>query len=65
VIFDRPDEVPDRVKGLHVGGEEYVTKPSAWRRVARPHPGGAERTSRPLPASGLRVDGIELDEEAR
>jgi two-component system, OmpR family, response regulator len=58
------DEVPDRVKGFAVGGDDYVTKPFSLEELLGRIRAVLKRTGAAAPRSRLRVAGLELDEDA-
>ena len=59
------DSVDDRVRGLHVGADDYLTKPFAFRElVARLH-ALARRRALALTPEVLRVADLEVDLVAR
>ena len=50
------DSEIDKVVGLELGADDYVTKPYSVARAARPDPGGAAR-GWPRPTEMLPTDG--------
>jgi two-component system OmpR family response regulator len=65
IFLTARDEVPDRVRGFTVGGDDYVTKPFSLEELLGRIRAVLKRTQPYTPASGLRVAGLELDEDAR
>jgi two-component system, OmpR family, response regulator len=64
IFLTARDEVPDRVKGFAVGGDDYVTKPFSLEELLGRIRAVLKRT-RPGPSRPrLRVAGLELDGEA-
>ncbi len=57
-------EVPDRVKGFAMGGDDYVTKPFNLEELLGRIRAVLKRTRLDAPRSRLRVAGLDLDEEA-
>jgi two-component system OmpR family response regulator len=58
------DGVPDRVAGLALGADDYVTKPFSLDEVVERIRAVLRRTGRPATAARLRVADLELDEES-
>jgi two-component system OmpR family response regulator len=57
-------EVPDRVRGFSLGGDDYVTKPFSLEELLGRIGAVLKRTRPDVPGSRLRVAGLELDEDA-
>jgi two-component system OmpR family response regulator len=64
IFLTARDEVPDRVRGFTVGGDDYVTKPFSLEELLGRIRAVLKRTQPDAPSSGLRVAGLELDEDA-
>jgi two-component system OmpR family response regulator len=64
IFLTARDEVPDRVRGFTVGGDDYVTKPFSLEELLGRIRAMLKRTRQDSPGSGLRVAGLELDEDA-
>jgi two-component system, OmpR family, response regulator len=64
IFLTARDEVPDRVKGFAVGGDDYVTKPFSLEELLGRIRAVLKRTGVDAPRSRLRVAGLELDEDA-
>jgi two-component system OmpR family response regulator len=64
IFLTARDEVPDRVKGFAVGGDDYVTKPFSLEELLGRIRAVLKRTGAGAPRSRLRVAGLELDEDA-
>jgi two-component system OmpR family response regulator len=58
------DGVPDRVAGLALGADDYVTKPFSLDEVVERIRAVLRRAGRPSAVTRLRVAGLELDEES-
>jgi two-component system OmpR family response regulator len=58
------DEVPDRVNGFAMGGDDYVTKPFNLDELLGRIRAVLKRTKPGAPRSRLRVADLELDEDA-
>jgi two-component system OmpR family response regulator len=58
------DGVPDRVAGLALGADDYVTKPFSLDEVVERIRAVLRRAGRPATAARLRVADLELDEES-
>lgn len=58
------DEVPDRVNGFAVGGDDYVTKPFSLDELLGRIRAVLKRTRPGAPRSRLRIADLELDEDA-
>jgi two-component system, OmpR family, response regulator len=58
------DEVPDRVRGFALGGDDYVTKPFSLEELLGRIRAVLKRTRADAPGSQLRVADLELDEDA-
>jgi two-component system OmpR family response regulator len=57
-------EVPDRVRGFAMGGDDYVTKPFSLEELLGRIRAVLKRTRSDAPGSRLRVGDLELDEDA-
>ena len=64
IFLTARDEVPDRVRGFDVGGDDYVTKPFSLDELLGRIRAVLKRTRPDAPGSRLCVAGLELDEEA-
>ncbi|MGE9807832.1 MULTISPECIES: response regulator transcription factor [unclassified Janibacter] len=65
VFLTARDSVDDKVKGLTVGGDDYVTKPFSLEEVVARIRAVLRRTGGPVDDTAtLRFEDIELDEEA-
>jgi len=64
IFLTARDEVPDRVKGFGIGGDDYVTKPFSLEELLGRIRAVLKRTRPDAPASRLRVADLELDEDA-
>jgi two-component system, OmpR family, response regulator len=64
IFLTARDEVPDRVKGFAVGGDDYLTKPFSLEELLGRIRAVLKRTRPGTPRSRLRVAGLELDEDA-
>jgi two-component system OmpR family response regulator len=64
IFLTARDEVPDRVNGFAVGGDDYVTKPFSLEELLGRIRAVLKRTGARAPRSRLRVGGLELDEDA-
>jgi two-component system OmpR family response regulator len=58
------DGVPDRVAGLALGADDYVTKPFSLDEVVERIRAVLRRAGRPATATRLRVADLELDEQS-
>ena len=63
IFLTARDEVPDRVTGFAVGGDDYLTKPFSLDELLMRIRAVLKRT-RQSPAAKLRVADLELDEDA-
>jgi two-component system OmpR family response regulator len=64
IFLTARDEVPDRVRGFNVGGDDYVTKPFSLDELLGRIRAVLKRTRPDASPSQLRVAGLELDETA-
>ena len=64
IFLTARDEVPDRVKGFDLGGDDYVTKPFSLDELLGRVRAVLKRTRPDAPGSRLRVADLELDEDA-
>jgi two-component system, OmpR family, response regulator len=64
IFLTARDEVPDRVKGFDIGGDDYVTKPFSLDELLGRIRAVLKRSRPGAPGSRLRVADLELDEEA-
>ena len=64
IFLTARDEVPDRVRGFDVGGDDYVTKPFSLEELLGRIRAVLKRTQPAIPDSRLRVADLELDDEA-
>jgi two-component system, OmpR family, response regulator len=64
IFLTARDEVPDRVMGFAVGGDDYVTKPFSLEELLGRIRAVLKRTRPVAPRSRLSVAGLELDEDA-
>ena len=64
IFLTARDEVPDRVRGFAVGGDDYVTKPFSLEELLGRIRAVLKRTRPDAPGSRLRVADLELDEDA-
>jgi two-component system, OmpR family, response regulator len=63
IFLSARDDVRERVAGLALGGDDYVTKPFSLDEVLERIRAVLRRTGRAAPATRLRVADLELDEE--
>ena len=64
VFLTARDEVADRVAGLNLGADDYVTKPFSLDEVLARVQAVLKRTRQAAPRSRLRVADLELDDDA-
>jgi two-component system OmpR family response regulator len=64
IFLTAKDEVPDRVRGFDVGGDDYVTKPFSLDELLGRIRAVLKRARPDAPRSRLRVADLELDEDA-
>jgi two-component system, OmpR family, response regulator len=64
IFLTARDEVPDRVRGFDVGGDDYVTKPFSLDELLGRIRAVLKRTRPDASGSQLRVADLELDEDA-
>ena len=64
IFLTARDEVPDRVTGFHLGGDDYVTKPFSLDELLGRIRAVLKRTRPGGPGSRLRVADLELYEDA-
>jgi two-component system OmpR family response regulator len=64
IFLTARDGVAERVHGLALGGDDYVTKPFSLDEVLERIRAVLRRTGRAAPATRLRVAGLELDEDS-
>ena len=63
IFLTARDGVRERVAGLALGGDDYITKPFSLDELLERIRAVLRRTGRPAAASRLRVAGLELDED--
>jgi two-component system OmpR family response regulator len=63
IFLSARDGVRERIAGLALGGDDYVTKPFSLDEVLERIRAVLRRTGRAAPATRLRVSGLELDED--
>ena len=63
IFLTARDEVPDRVQGFDMGGDDYVTKPFSLDELLGRIRAVLKRTRPDAPGSRLRVADLELDED--
>jgi two-component system OmpR family response regulator len=61
IFLTARDGVPDRVTGLSLGGDDYVTKPFSLDEVLMRIQVVLKRTRQQAPSAKLRVAGLEMD----
>jgi two-component system, OmpR family, response regulator len=64
IFLTARDDVTDRVSGLALGADDYVTKPFSLDEVLARIRAVLKRTQQAAPGSRLRVADLELDEDA-
>jgi two-component system OmpR family response regulator len=64
IFLTARDEVPDRVRGFSMGGDDYVTKPFSLEELLGRIRAVLKRTRQNSRSSGLHVADLELDEDA-
>jgi two-component system, OmpR family, response regulator len=64
IFLTARDEVPDRVQGFALGGDDYVTKPFSLEELLGRIRAVLKRTRPGAARSPLRVGGIGLDEDS-
>src|SRR5579862_8764711 len=64
IFLTARDEVPARVRGFDVGGDDYVTKPFSLDELLGRIRAVLKRTRPDAPRARLRVADLELDEDA-
>jgi two-component system OmpR family response regulator len=64
IFLSARDAVRERVAGLALGGDDYVTKPFSLDEVLERIRAVLRRTGRPAAATRLRVADLELDEDS-
>ena len=67
IFLTARDATEDKVRGLTIGGDDYVTKPFTLEELRRPHPHRAapHRPGRGRLAAALAFEDLELDEDTR
>jgi two-component system OmpR family response regulator len=63
IFLSARDGVRERVAGLALGGDDYVTKPFSLDEVLERIPAVLRRTGRAAPATRLRIAGLGLNED--
>jgi two-component system, OmpR family, response regulator len=63
IFLSARDAVRERVAGLALGGDDYITKPFSLDEVLERIRAVLRRTGRPAAATRLRVADLELDED--
>jgi two-component system OmpR family response regulator len=63
IFLSARDGVRERVAGLALGGDDYITKPFSLDEVLERIRAVLRRTGHPAATSRLRVAGLELDED--
>ena len=63
IFLSARDGVRERIAGLALGGDDYVTKPFSLDEVVERIRAVLRRAGRPAAATRLRVGGLELDED--
>jgi two-component system OmpR family response regulator len=64
IFLTARDGVPERVTGLALGADDYVTKPFSLDEVVERIRAVLRRAGRASPATRLRVAGLELNEDS-
>jgi two-component system OmpR family response regulator len=64
IFLSARDGVRERVAGLALGGDDYVTKPFSLDEVLERIRAVLRRTGPATPATRLRVAGLELDQDS-
>jgi two-component system, OmpR family, response regulator len=64
IFLTARDDVRDRVTGLALGGDDYVTKPFSLEEVLERIRAVLRRTRRPAAAPRLRVAGLEINDDS-
>jgi two-component system, OmpR family, response regulator len=64
IFLSARDGVRERVAGLALGGDDYITKPFSLDEVLERIRAVLRRTGRAVPATRLRVADLELDEDS-
>jgi two-component system OmpR family response regulator len=64
IFLTARDEVPDRVRGFEIGGDDYVTKPFSLAELLGRIRAVLKRTRPDAPGSSLRIADLELDEDS-
>ena len=64
IFLTARDDVPDRVRGFAMGGDDYVTKPFSLEELLGRIRAVLKRTRPDAPGSRLCVADLELDEDA-
>ena len=64
IFLTARDQVPDRVRGFALGGDDYVTKPFSLEELLGRIRAVLKRTRPDGPGQRLRVADLELDEDA-
>ena len=62
LMLSARDAVPDRVRGLEAGADDYISKPFAWPELLARIRALVRRTVTQSGALVMRIDNLELDE---
>ncbi len=65
LVLTALSELPERVKGLDAGADDYLGKPFAFEELLARLRALARRTERPMVTQALRIGAVEIDLDGR
>jgi len=65
LVLTALSELPERVKGLDAGADDYLGKPFAFEELLARLRALARRTERPMVSQALRIGEVEIDLDGR